>query len=182
MDFKDGDEVHLVDGKPHRNGDLPAIVWSDGCQEWWVDGKCHRDNGLPAVTWTTGDQEWWVDGELHRDGGLPAVIHCGTDDATVKCISMGYKHPDVLLLRDGVGAYLYHGNRYLGWWFEGHKITQAQSEWIARIQAREDARRKWFILERIAKFCCDPKRAFVRRRLEREICEFRDKCAVAHAN
>ena len=53
-----------MDGKRHRDGDQPAIVWPDGRQEWWEDGKRHRNFGLPAVVSFDGrDEEWWVEGE-----------------------------------------------------------------------------------------------------------------------
>jgi hypothetical protein len=29
---------------------------------WYRDGKLHRGGGLPAVVWVDGRQEWWVDG------------------------------------------------------------------------------------------------------------------------
>jgi len=76
------------------------------------------------------------------------------------------------LHRDGGLPAIENTNRYKIWYFEGHRISQAQSEWIAAIQAREDTRRKWFILARMAQFNCDPKRGHVRRRLERDVREF----------
>ena len=52
-------------GKRHRDGDLPSIVWSNGHQLWYRNGKLHRDGDLPAVIWRTGKQEWWRNGERY---------------------------------------------------------------------------------------------------------------------
>jgi hypothetical protein len=57
-------------GKLHRDGDLPAVVWSHGTtewyqhgfQSWWKHGLRHRDGDLPAVVWSDGTKQWWVDG------------------------------------------------------------------------------------------------------------------------
>jgi hypothetical protein len=49
-------------GERHRDGDLPAVVRSDGSQLWWKHGKKHRDGDLPAVVRPDGRQEWWVEG------------------------------------------------------------------------------------------------------------------------
>jgi hypothetical protein len=63
-----------VNDKPHRDGGLPAVIYADGTQEWYVDGKRRRDGDLPAIVRASGDQEWYKNGKRHRDGGLPAVI------------------------------------------------------------------------------------------------------------
>ena len=31
----------------HRE-DGPAKIWPDGAEEWWVEGRKHRDGDLPA--------------------------------------------------------------------------------------------------------------------------------------
>lgn len=59
-----------VDGKRHREGDLPAV--NKYRQEWYIRGVLHRENGRPALR--CGDvEEWYWNGKLHRDGGLPAL-------------------------------------------------------------------------------------------------------------
>ena len=72
-------ELHTIwndsDGKPHRDGDLPAHVWEDGGQLWYQHGKYHRDGDLPAVVYADGEQVWLQHGETHRGNNLPAVIH-----------------------------------------------------------------------------------------------------------
>lgn len=66
-------------GRPHRDGDLPAVVWDDGSQIWWQHGKHHRDDDLPAVVWKSGVQAWYQHGEEHRDGDLPSRVRPGGD-------------------------------------------------------------------------------------------------------
>ena len=67
------------DGKLHRDGDLPAIIFADGSQCWYKYGRRHRSGDLPAEIWAYGTQRWYKDGKLHRDGDLPAEIR--TDGA-----------------------------------------------------------------------------------------------------
>ena len=42
--------------------------------EWLCNGKRHRDGDLPALVWADGDQEWWQNGQWHRDGDQPAIV------------------------------------------------------------------------------------------------------------
>jgi hypothetical protein len=59
-------------------GDLPAVVYADGCQVWCKNGHRHRDGDLPAVIRADGRQEWYKNDQCHRDGDLPAIIYaCG---------------------------------------------------------------------------------------------------------
>ena len=171
IEYSIGPKYWWVNGKRHRDGDLPAIDNNvTGKQEWWVNGKRHRDGGLPAVVGTFGLREWWVAGKLHRDGDQPAVVSYWHQIWVVN----GKRHRD-----GGMPAversYQTASIGRQEWWFEGHQISQAQSKWIANIQAREDTRRKWFILQQMARFRCDPSRAFVRRRLERELRDFHEQ-------
>ena len=64
------------DGKLHRDGDLPAVVYPNGGgQQWFTDGKLHRDGDMPAIMWPNkGGKRWYKDGKLHRDGDLPAMM------------------------------------------------------------------------------------------------------------
>lgn len=50
------------------------IISADGTQKWHQNGKLHRDGDLPAIIWADGTQEWYQNGELHRDGGKPAFV------------------------------------------------------------------------------------------------------------
>jgi hypothetical protein len=74
-------EEWWVNGKRHRDGGEPAVLFDDGIAGWWVDGVLHRDGDMPAlvVLGPKGGLEWWVHGKRHRDGDLPAVkLACGT--------------------------------------------------------------------------------------------------------
>jgi len=62
-------------GQFHRDGDLPAIIYTDGTKAWWKNGQLHREGDLPAVIYCNSTKLWYKDGLLHRDGELPAAIH-----------------------------------------------------------------------------------------------------------
>ena len=50
------------DGERHRDGDLPAVEWSNGSKEWFFNGKHHRDGDKPAIERTDGFKKWYRDG------------------------------------------------------------------------------------------------------------------------
>jgi len=62
-------------GRPHRDNDQPAVIYSNGGKEWWINGERHRDNDQPAVIYSNGDKIWYKDGKRHRDNDKPAVIY-----------------------------------------------------------------------------------------------------------
>ena len=66
--YSDGYTAWYKDGERHRDGDKPAIIRANGAQEWWRDGRRHRDNG-PALVDTDGHSEWWINGEITREIG-----------------------------------------------------------------------------------------------------------------
>ena len=51
---------------------------SDGNKRWRLNGKTHREGNLPAVIWADGDKYWYINGELHRTDG-PAVCEYDYD-------------------------------------------------------------------------------------------------------
>lgn len=67
-------------GLMHRENDQPAAIWMGETKKetriWYQNGKMHRDtNGdLPAVIRSNGDREWYRNGKEHRENGLPACI------------------------------------------------------------------------------------------------------------
>ena len=63
-----------LNGKLHREGDLPAVELSNGDKEWCINGKHHRDNNQPAVIRSSGDKFWCINDKLHRTDG-PAIIY-----------------------------------------------------------------------------------------------------------
>ena len=76
--FSDGTKHWYKNGKLHRDGDLPAMEFNDGSKEWYKDGLRHRDGDLPALDYTNNRKEWYKNGKLHRDGDLPAIELNGT--------------------------------------------------------------------------------------------------------
>ena len=58
----------------HRDGDLPAIINSNGDKFWYKNGVIYRDNDLPAIEWADGEKWWYKNGHLHRDNNLPSII------------------------------------------------------------------------------------------------------------
>lgn len=68
-------EWNDIDGRPHRDGDLPARVWSDGAQVWWQHGDLHRTDDLPAIVTNDGTLKWYNYDKRHRGNHLPAIIH-----------------------------------------------------------------------------------------------------------
>ncbi len=43
------------------------ITLSNGDQEWRLNGKRHRDHDLPAYIGADGTQIWYQHNEMHRD-------------------------------------------------------------------------------------------------------------------
>lgn len=95
---EDGSKEWYFEGRPHRDGGLPAeepglhsivkrrtyyvhgalhriggpaIDYSNGYEEWYLNGMQHRLDG-PAMKLSNGDREWWVEDQLHRLDG-PAI-------------------------------------------------------------------------------------------------------------
>lgn len=64
----------FLNGKLHREGDRPALLFKNGTKEWYLNGKKHRKNDKPAVIRHNGDKEWYIEGVRHRANGLPAII------------------------------------------------------------------------------------------------------------
>jgi hypothetical protein len=61
----------------HRDGDKPAVIWSDGSKSWWKEGKRHRDGDEPAVISSSGSKQWYKEGNLHRDGKPAEILSNG---------------------------------------------------------------------------------------------------------
>ena len=70
-EFHDGTKWWYVDGKIHRDNDLPACEYANGTKQWWRNDKLHRENG-PAVEYLDGSKSWYLNGKLHRADG-PAI-------------------------------------------------------------------------------------------------------------
>lgn len=50
----------------HRENDLPAIEWHNGCKVWYWYGQKHRENG-PALTDNEGFKQWWIHGTKYSE-------------------------------------------------------------------------------------------------------------------
>lgn len=76
---EDGSETKAwyVNGKLHREGDLPAVVYLNGTKLWYNNGKKHREN-KSAVEYADGDTEWWLEGLRHCETG-PALTYNNCD-------------------------------------------------------------------------------------------------------
>ena len=99
-------------GEPHRDDDLPAVIYTaGGGEEWHLGGKLHRDNGLPAVIYSDGSKYWYLYGKLHRDNDLPArVLASGIQewrqhDKMHRVLGPAFLRPD----------------GYQEWWFRGEQ-------------------------------------------------------------
>ena len=72
-----GTQYWYLNGKLHRENDLPAYIGLDGSRQWYLNGKRHRENDLPAYIGLNGTQWWCLNGKLHRENDLPAYINSG---------------------------------------------------------------------------------------------------------
>ncbi len=97
------------EGRLHRDGDLPSVIYFDGSKQWYKKGKLHRDEDLPAIIYSTGCKAWYKKGKLHRDGDLPAVI----SDTGKRWYIRGNLH------RDGDLPAVIATNGYQAWWMNG---------------------------------------------------------------
>jgi hypothetical protein len=70
---------YFLDGKIHRDNDLPAVIYEDRSKLWLRNGILHREGDLPSFIYD-GYIFYYKYDKLHRDvrvNGklLPAVIH-----------------------------------------------------------------------------------------------------------
>lgn len=84
-------QAWFQNGKLHRDGDMPAVIRTNGTQIWYRNEKIHRDNDLPAEMYANGTQKWYQNGKLHRDNDLPAIIR---SDGNKEWYQNGLKHRD----------------------------------------------------------------------------------------
>jgi len=62
------------DGKRHREGDKPAIIYSNGSISYYKEGKCHRDGDKPAVIHSDGTLYYYKNGKFIRKETNPFII------------------------------------------------------------------------------------------------------------
>lgn len=65
--------IYYLNGKKHRDNDLPAIIFNNGTKLWYINGQVHRNNDKPAVIEAHGSQEWWVNGKRYKTSYKPAI-------------------------------------------------------------------------------------------------------------
>lgn len=102
-----------VNGKLHREGDLPAFIDSVGSQYWFMHGKQHRDGDFPAEIHKMGNKKWYKNGKLHRENDLPAIIQ---SDGSEMWYKNGELHREndfpAKIWRDGIQEWYKNGKRH----------------------------------------------------------------------
>jgi len=71
---EEGTKRHYRNDVLHRDGDLPAVEYSDGSKCWYRDGELHREGDKPAIEIAEGTKHWYKNGLPHRDDNKPAKI------------------------------------------------------------------------------------------------------------
>jgi hypothetical protein len=71
--YSDGTLDWSKNGKWHRDGDKPAVIYRNGTLVWCKNSVYHRDGDKPAWIGADGVLEWWKNGIQHRTTG-PAII------------------------------------------------------------------------------------------------------------
>ena len=59
-------KIWYKNNKPHREKDLPAVIYDNGNMFWFKNGERHRDRNLPAVIYNNGYCGWYVNGGYLR--------------------------------------------------------------------------------------------------------------------
>jgi hypothetical protein len=67
--------VWTLDGKLHREYDLPAVIYHNGTRVWCKYGRYHRGHGRPAIIHDCGTCNWYRHECPRRDHGRPTVIY-----------------------------------------------------------------------------------------------------------
>jgi hypothetical protein len=69
-------QIWYLNGKIHRDDDLPAVINSNGTQIWYQHGKTHRDGDQPAINQNNGTQHWLLhDNYYTRPNNLPSILY-----------------------------------------------------------------------------------------------------------
>jgi len=59
--------------------DIYTVKEFDCGVKYYKNGKLHRDGGEPAVIYKNGDRHWYENGVLHRTGGPSSEYYGGWD-------------------------------------------------------------------------------------------------------
>jgi len=57
-------KIWYKNNNPHRECDLPAVIYDSGSMFWHKNGKLHRDKDLPAIIRYSGYMSWYKNGKL----------------------------------------------------------------------------------------------------------------------
>ena len=74
IEYDDGIKEWYKNGRLHRGGDLPAVIYARGIKMWYKNGRLHRGGDLPAIVTKKGTKQWYKNGLRHRGGDKPAFI------------------------------------------------------------------------------------------------------------
>jgi len=99
-------------GQIHREGDKPAVIYSNGTVEYYKEDKLHREGDKPAVIYSNGTAEYYKEGKLYRDGDKPAVI-CSNGSV--------YYYKEGKFHREGDKPAIIHSDGSLEYWKEGKR-------------------------------------------------------------
>ncbi len=69
--------------KPHRDFDLPAIIYNSGRREYYKNGLLHREDDKPAIEEPNKYYAWYINGLESRANGLPSAIDLYDDKGVV---------------------------------------------------------------------------------------------------
>jgi hypothetical protein len=64
-----------VDGKLHREHDLPALVSTDGFRGWFRRNGWHRDGDRPAIIYHDGGLDWYQHNRHRRNHDRHTTIY-----------------------------------------------------------------------------------------------------------
>ena len=70
---------YRIEGKLHREGDLPAIEYFNGTKMWYKNNMRHRENDLPAILYAGGGKVWHLNGKVRRNNNLPEIEYANGD-------------------------------------------------------------------------------------------------------
>lgn len=117
---------HKKNGLTHRHerdafgNTLPAVIFPDGSAEWWIDGKLHRESDLPAMVYLYDDGEnngrtWLFNGLEHRDTKDPVTGLTNPSYISKNGANMRWCMNDVYQRENGLPAMVFENGR--SYWF-----------------------------------------------------------------
>ena len=77
---------YMVEGKLHREGDLPALLYASGFRQWYRKGLLHNDKG-PAEITAYGAMSYWL-----NDKPVFHFIHGKFKDSFLKVGNCKFKY------------------------------------------------------------------------------------------